>query len=223
MIQVRGLHKSLPDAGVPHPVLAGVDLDVGVGESVAILGRSGSGKSTLLSVLALFDTPDRGSYAIDGQPTEQLRENARCTLRGRTFGFVFQRFFLMKHLTAMENVETALLSGPRTPRRAERRRLALEALDQVGLGGLAARHPAQLSGGEQQRVAIARAMVNEPKVLLADEPTGALDSAVGAEILQLLLQTTNRGTSLVMVTHDATYARLLDRTLRLENGALNAG
>jgi putative ABC transport system ATP-binding protein len=218
MLKVRDLTKSLPGGGRPEPVLRGVSFDVRRGESVAILGRSGSGKSTLLSLLALFDRADSGTYEISGIHATALTDRQACQLRSHRFGFVFQRFFLLKHLTAEENVGVAMLNGHRHFSRRERRRRALAALDLVGVAHLAKRRPPALSGGEQQRVAIARALVHDPELILADEPTGALDSGTGAEVVELLTSLTTRGAALVMVTHDRQYAARLDRLLELEEG-----
>lgn len=219
MIALRAITKSFSEPAGRHMVLNGIDLDVGDGESIAILGRSGSGKSTLLSLLALFDSPDSGTYRLDEQDVSTLREVDRCRLRQSLFGFVFQRFFLLKHLTAAQNVEAALLCG-RSPQRRVRKEAVMAALEKVGIAELAHRRPPELSGGEQQRVAIARALVNTPKVLLADEPTGALDAAVGDDLLRMLIQLTGQGTTLVMVTHDQEYASRLDRVVRLQAGKL---
>jgi len=218
VIRVTGLTKSLP--GLAGPVLDGVDLSVDAGASTAVVGRSGSGKSTLLSLLALFDRADTGSYLLDGREVSAVTEREACGLRSETFGFVFQRFFLLKHLTAHQNVSVSLLNGHRVPGRAARAELATHALERVGIAHLAGRRPAALSGGEQQRVAIARALVRSPRVLLADEPTGALDEDSGSSVVQLLQSLAADGTAVVMVTHDRGWAGAMDRVVHLHRGRL---
>jgi len=220
LIELTGITKVLKGQQQPRTILSGVDLAVHPGESVAIVGRSGSGKSTLLSILGLFDRPDEGSYLLDGQDISRLPERKAAKLRSSHFGFVFQRFFLLKHLTAAQNVSMALVNGQGwLPRRARRARV-LQALEQVGIAHLAKNRPARMSGGEQQRVAIARALVREPKVLLADEPTGALDIETGTAVIDALLAATTRGCGLVLVTHDRDHAARMGRTLDLVDGVL---
>jgi len=220
LIELTGITKVLKGQQQPRTILSGVDLAVQPGESVAIVGRSGSGKSTLLSILGLFDRPDEGSYLLDGRDISRLPERKAAKLRSSHFGFVFQRFFLLKHLTAAQNVSMALVNGQGwLPRRARRARV-LQALEQVGIAHLAKNRPARMSGGEQQRVAIARALVREPKVLLADEPTGALDTETGTAVIDALLSATTRGCGLVLVTHDRDHAARMGRTLDLVDGVL---
>jgi putative ABC transport system ATP-binding protein len=220
LIELTGITKVLKGQQQPRTILSGVDLAVHAGESVAIVGRSGSGKSTLLSILGLFDRPDEGSYLLDGRDISRLPERRAAKLRSSHFGFVFQRFFLLKHLTAAQNVSMALVNGQGwLPRRARRARV-LQALEQVGIAHLAKNRPARMSGGEQQRVAIARALVREPKVLLADEPTGALDTETGTAVIDALLSATTRGCGLVLVTHDRDHAARMGRTLDLVDGVL---
>ncbi|HVD29421.1 MAG TPA: ATP-binding cassette domain-containing protein [Mycobacteriales bacterium] len=178
----------LPDESI-LPILTGVDLDVAPGEHVAIVGRSGSGKSTLLNLLGLLDTPTAGSYLLEGEPTDRLSARRRSRLRGEVFGFVFQQFNLLPRRTAAENVAAPLLYAQGRDY-LTRRRAAREMLDRVGLGARADQVPERLSGGEQQRVAIARALVRSPRVVLADEPTGALDVETGAQVMALLAQAT---------------------------------
>jgi putative ABC transport system ATP-binding protein len=187
------------------------------GRKGGILGRSGSGKSTLLSILGLLATQTAGSYLFDGQDVARLGTRRRDGVRARTFGFIFQRFCLMPHLTAAENVEVALLHQGIRHRRGK----ALRALADVGLAERAGHRPAQLSGGEQQRVALARALVIEPAVILADEPTGSLDEETGASMMALLhALTAQRGTSMVVVTHDPIIVGSFHRTVVLEKGRL---
>ena len=220
LIELTGITKVLKGQEEPRTILAGVDLTVQPGQSVAIVGRSGSGKSTLLSVIGLFDRPDEGSYLLDGRDISRLPERRAAGLRSSHFGFVFQRFFLLKHLTAAQNVAMALVNGQGWLPRRQRRALVLEALDQVGIAHLAKSRPAKMSGGEQQRVAIARALVRRPRVLLADEPTGALDTETGAAVIDALLGATTRGCGLVLVTHDRDHAARMGRILDLADGVL---
>jgi len=220
LIELTGITKVLKGQEQTRTILDGVDLRVDAGDSVAIVGRSGSGKSTLLSVLGLFDRADAGTYLLAGQDITRLPERRAAKLRSARFGFVFQRFFLLKHLTAAQNVAMALVNGQGWLPRRERRARVLEALDQVGIAHLAKNRPARLSGGEQQRVAIARALVRRPQVLLADEPTGALDTETGTAVIDTLSAATTRGCALILVTHDRDHAARMDRTLDLADGVL---
>ena len=199
--------------------LRGVSLDVRRGDFVAIVGPSGSGKSTLLHVLGLIDSPTGGSVAVRGEPSHHLGPERRAGLRLRWLGFVFQSFNLLQLLTARQNVEIALrLAG--APRK-ERRRRAEQLLRRVGLGARMGHRPVQLSGGERQRVAIARALANDPAVLLADEPTGNLDSKTGAGIVELLAELNRAGQTVVMVTHNLDVARRAGRLLHMRDGRLS--
>ncbi|WP_309111494.1 ABC transporter ATP-binding protein [Saccharothrix sp.] len=213
--------KTLKGQQEPRTILAGVDLTVRSGESIAILGRSGSGKSTLLSVIGLFDRPDAGRYLLNDRDITKLPERKAAALRSAEFGFVFQRFFLLKHLTAAQNVAMALVNGQGWLPRRKRKAKVMAALDRVGIAHLAKHKPPRLSGGEQQRVAIARALVREPRVLLADEPTGALDTETGNLVVEVLRATTDQGCGLVLVTHDRDHAAKMSRVLRLADGILN--
>jgi putative ABC transport system ATP-binding protein len=220
-LQLTGIGREvrLPDGGV-LPILTEVDLTVEAGEHVSIVGRSGSGKSTLLNVLGLLDSPTAGEYLLDGEPTDRLRGRRRARLRGECFGFVFQQFNLLPRRTAAENVAAPLLYA-RGREFLTRNRAAREVLERVGLGDRADQVPERLSGGEQQRVAIARALVRRPRVVLADEPTGALDVETGRAVMALLAEATaEQGTALVTITHDLAVAALADRQLRLEGGRL---
>jgi putative ABC transport system ATP-binding protein len=200
--------------------LDGVSFAIDKGEMVAIVGSSGSGKSTLLNILGLLDTPTGGEYLLDGEPTDALRARRRARLRGEVFGFVFQQFNLLPRRTAEENVAAPLLYA-RGRDHLRRRRTARELLDRVGLGARADTVPERLSGGEQQRVAIARALVRSPRVVLADEPTGALDVETGAQVMALLAEAAAEGgAALVTITHDLNVARLADRRYRLDAGRL---
>lgn len=209
----------LPDGPVLE-ILKGVDLDVEVGDHVSIVGRSGSGKSTLLNLLGLLDTPTSGQLIFDEVPLEKLSSRQRDKRRGRDVGFIFQQFNLLPARTALENVTTPLLYA--TGRQFwNRNRIAMEILDRVGLAQRAQSMPEQLSGGEQQRVAIARALVRGPRLILADEPTGALDVETGATIMALLDEVAEQsGAALITITHDANVAALARSHYRLDKGIL---
>jgi putative ABC transport system ATP-binding protein len=222
LIEMTGISRSvpLPDESV-LPILTGVDLTVAPGEHVSIVGRSGSGKSTLLNLLGLLDTPTSGTYVLDGEPTDRLRARRRSRLRGEMFGFGFQQFNLLPRRTAAENVAAPLLYA-RGREYLTRRRAAREMLDRVGLGARVDQVPERLSGGEQQRVAIARALVRAPRVVLADEPTGALDVETGAQVMALLAQSAaESGAALITITHDLSVAALASRQYRLSDGHLS--
>lgn len=221
MIHLSGVTKTLKGQGSPRSVLGGVDLTVRGGESVAILGRSGSGKSTLLSIIGLFDRPSGGQYTLNDRDITRLPERKAAALRSSEFGFVFQRFFLLRHLTAAQNVAMALVNGQGWLPRRKRRKQVLAALDKVGIAHLAKQKPVKLSGGEQQRVAIARALVREPRFLLADEPTGALDTETGNLVIDTLHAATERGCGLILVTHDWDHASRMGRMMRLSDGVLH--
>ncbi len=220
LIQLQGITKVLRGQQEPRTILAGVDLTVHSGESVAILGRSGSGKSTLLSLIGLFDRPDSGTYLLGGNDISRVAERRAAALRSERFGFVFQRFFLLKNLTAAQNVAMALVNGQGWLPRRKRRARVMTALEQVGIAHLAKHKPPRLSGGEQQRVAIARALVREPQIILADEPTGALDTETGNLVVDALQSTTSRGCGLILVTHDRDHAARMGHVLRLTDGQL---
>lgn len=221
-LHARGITRTveLPDAEPLH-ILRGVDLDVEVGDHVSIMGRSGSGKSTLLNILGLLDAPTTGTLEFDGVPLDRMTAGRRDRTRGRNVGFVFQQFNLLPRRTALENVEMPLLydGGVGFWRR---RRLAAEMLERVGLGERMEQMPERLSGGEQQRVAIARALVRSPRLILADEPTGALDVETGATIMTLLDQiATQAGAALITITHDPHVAARAQRVFRLSDGVLH--
>jgi putative ABC transport system ATP-binding protein len=221
LIQLTGVTKTLRGQEQPRTILAGVDLTVHSGDSVAILGRSGSGKSTLLSLIGLFDRPDGGQYVLGERDITKIPERKAAAMRSAEFGFVFQRFFLLKHLTAAQNVAMALVNGQGWLPRRKRKAKVMAALERVGIGHLAKHKPPRLSGGEQQRVAIARALVREPRILLADEPTGALDTDTGNLVVEALLQTTEQGCGLVLVTHDHDHAAKMGRVFQLSDGLLH--
>ncbi|MCS6810024.1 MAG: ABC transporter ATP-binding protein [Tepidimonas sp.] len=216
IIEVQRLSKSVVDAGgVALTILHEVDFAVQAGQTVAIVGASGSGKSTLLSLMAGLDTPSSGTVRWAGTDIFALDEDERAALRGQRVGFVFQSFQLLAHLTALENVMLPLeLAGRRDAHAAARRML-----ERVGLGQRLGHYPRVLSGGEQQRVALARAFVVQPDILLADEPTGSLDHATGARVMELMFELNREhGTTLVLVTHDATIAARCQRRLTIEAG-----
>jgi putative ABC transport system ATP-binding protein len=220
MIRVRDLVMRLDGGGRPVTILDGVSLDVAAGEVVAVTGPSGSGKSTLLGLIAGLDTPSAGSIAVDGVEITGLGEAALARFRRRTMGFVFQSYHLIPTLTAVENVAVPFeLAGVAAPLAAARSRLG-----EVGLAARADHYPAQLSGGEQQRVAIARAVALAPPLLLADEPTGNLDSATGAQIVDLLLGLNReRRSTLLLVTHDPALADRAGRAIALRDGRVVNG
>ena len=220
MITLSHLNKSYRTGDSSLHVLKDLDLRIAAGESVAIMGSSGSGKSTLLNVLGLLDSFDSGSYLLDGEPVSGLSENEAAARRSRMLGFVFQSFNLLPFKDAVENVALPLFY--RGVPRKERRERAIAALRAVGLGDRLDHRPSQLSGGQQQRVAIARALVGDPPVILADEPTGALDSATSAEILELLELVHARGLTLIVVTHEPEVADRMQRTIHLVDGRVAA-
>src|SRR5579862_7080518 len=215
VLEAKNVSKTVASPEGPLTILADVSLSVRTGETLAIVGASGAGKSTLLALLAGLDAPSTGRVLIAGEDLTRLDEDGRAAIRGRHVGFVFQSFHLIPSLTAIENVMLPLeLGGRRDARQA-----AAAALAQVGLTPRVAHYPKQLSGGEQQRVAIARAFSGEPKVLMADEPTGNLDGATGTEIADLMFRLNReRGTTLVLVTHDRDLARRCSRVLELDAG-----
>ena len=205
------------DGATPVQAVAGVDLSIGRGEYVSVVGASGSGKTTLLQLLGTLDRPSGGTLQFEGRDTSRLSDSELADLRQQTLGFIFQQFNLIPTLTARQNVEAAL--EPSGIGSDERRDRARALLDRVGLGDRADHLPSQLSGGEQQRVAIARALANDPDVLLADEPTGNLDSATSQEIIDLLRRLSRtEGLSIVLVTHDAAIAGGADRVVRMSDG-----
>jgi putative ABC transport system ATP-binding protein len=219
VLEARGIGKTVQSGASDLVILREIAFEVTSGEALAIVGASGSGKSTLLAILAGLDAPSEGGVRLDGVDLSALDEDARAEIRGRSVGFVFQSFQLLPALTALENVMLPLeLAGRRDAEAAAREMLA-----RVGLGERLGHYPKHLSGGEQQRVALARAFVVRPKLLFADEPTGSLDAASGAEVIDLMFQLNHDlGTTLVLVTHDEQLARRCGRVLRLVAGRLAA-
>ncbi|MCS0612106.1 ABC transporter ATP-binding protein [Massilia kyonggiensis] len=218
MIRLNQVSKTYRTDKVETLALKDIDLVVERGEFVALMGPSGCGKSTLLNLVGLLDRPSNGSIEVDGIPIKRYADRQLARLRNQTFGFIFQSFHLIPDLRVIDNVELPLLY--RSVSGGERRRLAREALDRVGLSARMDHYPNQLSGGQQQRVAIARAIVGQPHVLLADEPTGNLDSRMGAEIMDILLKLNAEGTTIVMVTHDEREASQVGRIVRVFDGQL---
>ncbi len=219
VVQVRGLQLTLPSTAGPVNILKGLDLDVAPGEAVGVMGRSGSGKTSLLMILAGLERPSRGTVRVAGHDLAAMGEDALARLRRDAIGIVFQSFHLIPTMTAYENVAVPLeLAGHR-----DARPRAMASLEAVGLAHRPSHLPAQLSGGEQQRVALARAFAPEPRLLLADEPTGNLDQATGHEVIELLFQLRARnGTTLLLVTHDQDLARRCGRLLRLVDGRIGS-
>ncbi len=217
LIELREVRKIYQVGEIEIPALAGVSLDIERGEFMAIMGASGSGKSTLLNVLGGLDTPTSGSYRLDGEDVGAMDGDALARVRNRKIGFVFQNFNLLARTTALENVELPLYYGPHIGH-AARRSKAQALLERLGLGERMHHHPGQLSGGQQQRVAIARALVNNPPLILADEPTGNLDSHVGEEIMRLFETLNREGITVVMVTHEPDIAAHARRVIHMRDG-----
>src|SRR5512140_3336549 len=221
MIQIDELTKVFKMGEIEIRALDGVSFSIDKGEMVSIMGPSGSGKSTLMSIVGCLDVPTAGSYVLDGSPVEKMNDTQLADVRNRKIGFVFQQFNLLARTSALENVELPLTYTGLSARAG--REKALKALELVGLKDRIKHHPAELSGGQQQRVAIARALANDPAILIADEPTGALDSHTGAEIMDLF-QTLHRdmGQTVIMVTHDSFIARHTNRIIHLADGLIRS-
>ena len=216
MIKLRGIEKHYRLAKVSVPALRGVDLDVEEGEFLSIMGPSGSGKSTLMNIIGCLDQPTAGQYSLSGEDVANKRENQLADIRNRKVGFVFQTFNLLSRLTAVQNVELPLIYRGVAP--TQRRQRALAALEKVGLSDRLRHKPVEMSGGQQQRCAIARALAAEPSIILADEPTGNLDSRAGTEIMALFQDLHDQGITIVVVTHDETVAAYSERIIRLLDG-----
>jgi len=218
IIRLRGATRNFAMGDQVVHAMDGVDLDIAAGELVVLMGPSGSGKSTLLNIIGCLDRPTSGSYELEGREVGELSESERVHVRRHRIGFIFQTFHLVARMTARRNVELPMVFAGVPP--ADRRRRADALLESVSLGPRADHRPNQLSGGERQRVAIARALVMEPAILLADEPTGNLDSGSGGEIVRLLVDLNRRGQTLIVVTHSQEVARIGHRILRMQDGRL---
>ena len=221
ILSMRGIIKRYRMGNEDQTVLRGIDLDVRKGEFVAVLGPSGSGKSTLMNIIGCLDTPTEGQYILHGRDVSRLDEGELALVRSREIGFVFQSFQLLQRQDALQNVELPLIySGVKPQERQARAKMMLE---RVGLGDKLHHFPNQLSGGQQQRVAIARALANQPTILLADEPTGALDQQTGRQVMNLFHDLNEEGNTIIMITHDIGIARHARRIVRLLDGKLSEG
>ena len=218
MIEIKGLNKSYPTGQSFLHVLKGINLSIEEGELVAIMGSSGSGKSTLLNIIGMLDNYDSGSYLLDGVPIKDLDETKAANYRNKFLGFVFQSFNLINYKTALENISLPLYYQGIS--RNKRRDIALEYLDKVGLANWATHLPSELSGGQKQRIAIARALASKPKVLLADEPTGALDSTTSEEVMGLIKKINSEGKTILVVTHEQDIANMCKRIITLKDGII---
>jgi len=218
MLEIRQLHKSYPIGDSKLHVLKGIDLSIKEGEMVAIMGSSGSGKSTLLNIIGVLDEADSGEYILDGLPIKNLTEKKAAVYRNKFLGFIFQSFNLINYKNALENVALPLYY--QGMKRKERQELAMFYLEKVGLANWAHHLPKELSGGQNQRVAIARALAANPKLLLADEPTGALDTSTSHEIMAFIQQLNDEGKTILMVTHEEDIANMCKRIVRLRDGVI---
>ena len=218
IIKLEEVGRIYDTGKVQVPALVDINLDVANGEFLAIIGPSGSGKSTMMNILGCLDRPTSGLYVLDGQPVDELNDDGLAFVRSRSIGFVFQSYNLLPRTSALENVATPLMY--QGVGRKERLRRAQSALERLGLGDRLSHEPSELSGGQQQRVGIARALVTEPALILADEPTGNLDSHSGAEVLDLFRDLHSLGRTIVLITHDADVAAAADRAVHLRDGQL---
>jgi len=220
VVKIEEIHKIYDSGEIPVHAVRGVSLDIHRGEFVALMGASGSGKSTLMNLLGCLDRPTRGRYLLDGIDVSQLDRNELADIRNQKIGFVFQGFNLLARTTALENTELPMMYGRQRHSSREMRQRALHSLEIVGLTDRADHFPNQLSGGQQQRVAIARALANDPEMLLADEPTGNLDSKTSVEVMGVFQRLNDQGITIVMVTHELDIARYCKRNLILRDGVL---
>lgn len=218
IVMLSKINKIYQTGEISFQALRNINLEVKKGEFIAIIGASGSGKSTLMNLIGLLDHPTSGSYHLDGQDTSHLKENSLAQIRNKKIGFVFQSFNLLARTSALDNVALPLIYAKVGS--VERKDRAKEALEQVGLGDKLASHPNQLSGGQQQRVAIARALVTNPEIILADEPTGNLDSKSGIEIMKIFHKLNNEGKTIIMITHEDDIAQNAKRIIRIKDGAI---
>lgn len=218
MIELQDVYKIYGEGDNQIRAVDGISLLIEKGGFTAIVGASGSGKSTCMNIIGCLDVPTRGTYRLNGSDVSQMNEKELAHIRNRELGFVFQQYNLIPKLNILENVELPLLYRGVHPH--ERRKMALEALERVGLADRSGKLPSQLSGGQQQRVSIARALAGNPPVILADEPTGALDSKTGHEVLEFLRQLNNEGTTVVLITHDNTIAANTRRIIRIQDGKI---
>jgi len=220
VIKLEGIHKIYQTGDVGVHAVRGVSMEMNRGEFVAIMGASGSGKSTLMNIIGCLDRPTQGKYLLDGTDTSELDRDALADIRNQKIGFIFQGFNLLSRTTALENVELPMLYLHRSLTSREQHERALRSLELVGLADRADHHPNQLSGGQQQRVAIARALVNQPALLLADEPTGNLDSQTSIEIMGVFQKLNDQGITIVMVTHELDIARFTKRNVIMRDGRI---
>ncbi len=220
IIRMQDIRKTYDTGKVKVEALKGVDLEINEGEMVAIVGPSGSGKSTLMNLLGCLDTPTSGRYELGGQAVSGVSRDELAEIRNRRVGFVFQNFNLLPHITSLENVEMPMLFGGLRP--AERRKRSTELLERVGLGDRIDHKPTELSGGQMQRVAIARALAMNPDIVLADEPTGNLDSTAGSDIMSIFTDLWKQGRTMIIISHDPALARRASRVVEIRDGRITA-
>ncbi|MBE5822364.1 MAG: ABC transporter ATP-binding protein [Clostridiales bacterium] len=218
MIKLNNIYKIYNTGGTEVRAVNGITLHISKGEFVAIVGQSGSGKSTCMNIIGCLDVPTSGEYILNGKDVSTLSDDELSYIRNQELGFIFQQYNLIQKLTVLENVELPLIY--RNMPEKERRELAMEALKKVGLSDMAKRYPQQLSGGQQQRVSIARALAGNPSVILADEPTGALDSKTGIEVLEFIKKLHQDGNTIVLITHDNSIAEKAKRIVRIQDGQI---